>query len=112
MIEENANLQKALRELESADHKMTAVEQAAKTLQICISTLAKIKVTFQNSKLFWSQMTEGTKALAAMQLEVDMTAARDLERVRGVIFDSAQGWAAIGLANHRALDGMIKVLKR
>lgn len=112
MIQTNADIQNALQEVGSANHKMTSVQQSAQALKICISTLAKVKATCQNSKLFWSQMTEGTKALAAMQLEVDMTAARDLERVRAVIFDSAQGWAAIGLANHRALGGMIEVLER
>jgi len=111
MIETNAKIQKLLCAVGDANSQASEVERVIQSLNICVETMGKIKVTFQKYKIFWAQMKVQTSTIADMHGDVKLVAKRELERVREIIYVSAQSWAAVGMLNSQAYNGMDEVLE-
>lgn len=110
MIKKNSEIQKLLVELRQNKSEQSEVARVIQSLEICIQTMGKIKVTFQKYRIFWAQMKAQTSSIADLHGDVKFAAKRDLERVRDIIYVSAQSWAAVGMLNSQAHKGMDEVL--
>lgn len=111
-MEVNADISALLGKLASKDIEAEQVGQTVASLQICMKTLGKVKTTFQQSRLFWSQVTDQASLLADAQQMATVVGKRELEKVRDVMIESAQGWAAMGLLNHRASGHLERVVQK
>merc|ERR1711934_707538 len=70
-------------------------------------TLGKVVSAFQQGEQFWATVNNRAECLARFEIEADLQSKRDLEKVRDVMLESAQAWAAMGLLSHKAL-GLLK----
>merc|ERR1712048_934175 len=99
----NVEIAKLLAGLESNKEEGDQVEDAIGALGICYQTLGKVASAFQQGEQFWATVNNRAECLAQFETHADMLSKRDLEKVRDVMLESAQAWAAMGLLSHRAL---------
>merc|ERR1712048_856545 len=103
----NVEIAKLLAGLESNKEEGDQVEDAIGALGICYQTLGKVASAFQQGEQFWATVNNRAECLARFEIEADLQSKRDLEKVRDVMLESAQAWAAMGSLSHKAL-GLLK----
>merc|ERR1712032_190880 len=57
----------------------------------------------QQGEQFWATVHMKAESLAFHETEADKVSKRDLEKVRDVMLESAQAWAAMGLVSYKTL---------
>jgi len=119
--EQTELLAQTVEELKHMRVEKDNVESALKSLQLCVVTLGKIRVTFADVKMFWEQVATHCKKLAKdasadgsvqamINVIVDDPDVKDIlmDEFTEQLIDSAKSWAALGLQSNTAWGAMVE----
>merc|ERR1719445_83319 len=113
MIEHASDLSETVSQLAGMTESKNSLEKALKSLEIAIKTLGKIKVVFDNTRVFWIGVEKNCKAIVENAKTVaDFADDEDLaEEMIEAIAASALSWFVLGKVNYTAKRAISQVDK-
>jgi len=111
MIKQAEELSETVSELAGMGVKHNSLQKAIKSLEIAIKTLGKIKVIFDNTRVFWIGVEKNCKKIVENADTVKEMADMDEDLMIEAIAESALNWFILGKANHTAKEAISEVDK-
>merc|ERR1712048_447389 len=112
MFEAAEDLSKTVTELAGMGVKHSSLQKAIKSLEVAVKTLGKIKVVFDNTRVFWTGVEKNCKKIVENADTVnEMVEAEEQEMVIEGIAESALNWFVLGKISYTAKHAISEVDK-
>merc|ERR1712048_141937 len=112
MFEAAEDLSKTVTELAGMGVKHSSLQKAIKSLEVAVKTLGKIKVVFDNTRVFWIGVEKNCKEIVENADTLKILAGVDDDMAIETIAESALNWFVLGKVSYTAKHAISEMDKK